>query len=129
MDRQQAKELLPVIQAFAEGRPIEFKDSYGKWVVGETLAFNWPLKNYRIKPEPKYRPFINTEECWQEMFKHEPFGWKKDKCHESYVMITRVYGNEKEGGMSINGYPEWNFFGLMDNYTFADGSVFGIREE
>lgn len=54
---------------------------------------------------------------------------RKPHTYESYVMITRVYGNEKEGGMSINGYPEWNFFGLMDNYTFADGSVFGIREE
>lgn len=36
MDREQAKELLPIIQAFAEDRSIEFKDSYGNWVVGET---------------------------------------------------------------------------------------------
>lgn len=127
MDRQQAKELLPVIQAFAEGRPIEFKDSYGKWVVGETLAFNWPLKNYRIKPEPKYRPFINTEECWQEMFKHQPFGWIKDKENGAYVMITKVY--DDSGEMSINGNTGWDFFRLMNYYTFPDGNLFGLKEE
>lgn len=30
--------------------------------------------------EPSYRPFKNQEECWNEMLKHEPFGWvKKNK--------------------------------------------------
>lgn len=29
---------------------------------------------YRIKPEPKYRPFKDAKECWQEMQKHQPFG-------------------------------------------------------
>lgn len=129
MNREQAKELLPIIQAFTEGKPIEFKDSYGNWVVGETLAFNWPLKNYRIKPEPKYRPFANVDECWQEMLKHQPFGWIKDKYNKTYVMITRVNDDGKTGKMVINGYPEWDFLGLIDNYTFADGSAFGIKEE
>ena len=30
MNRQEAKELLPIIQAFAKGRPIEYQDSYEK---------------------------------------------------------------------------------------------------
>lgn len=129
MDREQAKELLPIIQAFAEGRPIEFKDSYGKWVVGETLAFNWPLKNYRIKPEPKYRPFVNAEECWQEMQKHQPFGWVKDKEEGYKVAITKVNDNENTGFMAINGKSEWKLKELIECYTFADGTPFGIKEE
>lgn len=88
-----------------------------------------PLKNYRIKPKPKYRPFANVEECWQEMLKHQPFGWIKDKYNETYVMITRANDDGETGGMSINGYPEWDFLGLIDNYTFADGTPFGIKEE
>lgn len=129
MNREQAKELLPIIQAFTEGKPIEFKDSYGNWVVGETLAFNWPLKNYRIKPEPKYRPFANVDECWQEMLKHQPFGWIKDKEIGDYEIITRVNDRENIGFMAINSQRDWTLEGLMDFYTFADGTPFGIREE
>lgn len=124
MDRQQAKELLPVIQAFAEGRPIEFKDSYGKWVVGETLAFNWPLKNYRIKPEPKYRPFANAEECWQEMQKHQPFGWIK-ASHGKFLIIG-FKNNVIAFGRNDN-WQDYNY--IFKSYTFADGTPFGIKEE
>lgn len=129
MNRQQAKDMLPIIQAFAEGKSIEFKDSYGKWIKSDLLAFDLSLKDYRIKTEPKYHPFKDAEECWQEMLKHQPFAWLKDKYNETYVMITRVNDNGKTGSMSINGYPEWDFLGLIDNYTFADGTPFGIKEE
>lgn len=44
-------------------------------------------------------------------------------------MITRANDDGETGGMSINGYPEWDFLGLIDNYTFADGTPFGIKEE
>lgn len=129
MDREHAKELLPIIRAFAEGKSIEFKDSYGKWIKSDLLAFDLPLKNYRIKPEPKYRPFANAEECWQEMQKHEPFGWVKDKEVGDYEIITRVNDKENLGFMSINSQSDWTLEGLMDFYTFADGTPFGIKEE
>ncbi len=129
MNRQEAKELLPIIQAFAEGGSIEFKNNFGKWIECDEVLFNWPPKDYRIKPEPKYRPFANTEECWQEMQKHQPFGWLKDKEDGSYVLITNVNDDEDSGGMSINGNMGWNFGGLIDNYTFADGTPLGIKEE
>lgn len=63
MNREQAKKLLPIIQAFAEGRTIELKDSYGKWVKSDLLAFDLSPKNYRIKREPEYRPFKDAVEC------------------------------------------------------------------
>lgn len=129
MDREHAKELLPIIRAFAEGKSIEFKDSYGKWIKSDLLAFDLPLKNYRIKPEPKYRPFANAEECWQEMQKHEPFGWVKDKEVGDYEIITRVNDKENLGFMSINSQRDWTLEGLMDFYTFADGTPFGIKEK
>lgn len=80
---------------------------------------------YRIKPEPKYRPFANAEECWAEMLKHQPFGWIK--CKEGYFNIVYVddyyVGLADPDGSSIslaskNGY--------QDN-TFADGTPFGIK--
>lgn len=79
MNRQQAKELLPIIQAFAEGKTIQVKGPDNRWYDYKNktckLNFNSDPQSYCIKPEPKYRPFANADECWQEMQKHQPFGW------------------------------------------------------
>lgn len=130
MNRQQAKNMLPIIQALAEGKHIQLKDIIGNWKDIDFINLELCNPNvYRIKPQPKYRPFKNAEECWQEMQKHQPFGWIKDKQDGSYVLITNVNDDEDSGGMSINGNGGWNFGGLMDNYTFADRTPFGIKEE
>ena len=114
MNREQAKELLPVIQAFAEGRKIEYRNSLGVWIDCDGIMFNWPPKNYRIKPEPKYRPFHNHEECWQEIQKHQPFGWVK--TDEGYEQIWHVNKDD-------------DFNATLKTCTFADGTPFGIKEE
>ena len=63
MTREEAKELLPIIQAWTEGETIEYLDNNGRWVEGDNLSFCSGLERYRIKPEPKYRPFKTREEC------------------------------------------------------------------
>lgn len=76
MNREEVKNLLPVMQAFAEGKEIQYVNSEGRVSDKESMfddvcyAFR-----YRIKPEPTYRPFKDIEECWKEMQKHQPFGW------------------------------------------------------
>lgn len=82
MNRQQAKELIPILQAFTEGKIIQIrKHGEERYYDSTNSNLNFVLDNYdyRIKAEPKYRPFANAEECWQEMQKHQPFGWLKDK--------------------------------------------------
>ena len=135
MTRKNAKELLPIIQAFAEGKSIQRINSLGEWsdVTGDVLFYCNP-EDYRIKPEPEYRPFKAQEECWQEMMKHQQFGWlksirKQEKVHigrvfevKDYVLIT----------LSINGIlyninNDSSYF--FNEYTFADGTPFGIKEE
>lgn len=130
MNRQQAKELLPIIQAFTEGKTIQSKYINGSntWFDDNNLNFGDGVE-YRIKPESKYRPFKDAEECWQEMQKHQPFGWIKDKGDGYKVTITKVNDDEKTDNMSINGNGSWNFQGIMHYYTFADGTPFGIKEE
>ena len=131
MTREEATELMPVIQAFSEGRIVEFSsitDVSKAWREVTDFPIGM-IKNFkfRIKPEPKYRPFKNAEECWQEMLKHQPFGWVK--CHEGYLNITyvgdeQVYLADPDGGAilldSKNSY--------QDN-TFVDGTPFGIKVE
>ena len=133
MDRNQAKEFYPILQAFAEGKVIEFKTKPGtistsipnEWTEMEEIRF-WSNVEYRIKPDSKYRPFKDAEECWQEMLKHQPFGWIKGKEDEYHTFITTVDNNDD---MSLSGNSGWSFIGIMNNYTFADGTPFGMKEE
>ena len=131
MIRQDAQELLPIIKAFAEGKIIEVFDD-DRWVEIFDPSFSLSPKYYRVKPEPKYRPFKTHEECWNEMLKHQPFGWIKSKDNAEVVQIGRLV---KAGGcgclitLSIdeghNIAPSYYY----NNYTFTDGTPFGVEEE
>lgn len=127
MNREQAKELLPIIQAFAEGKTVQTINENGEWITCSCInfEFNSSPKSYRIKREPKYRPFANAEECWQEMKKHEPFGWLKHKTDDVYSFICKV--EEDRCYFAVNVY--WAFDTILEKYTFADGTPFGIKEE
>lgn len=141
MNRSEAKELLPIIQAFAEGKEIEFrsKDFNEEWrKVNEIPGLSYSSFNYRVKPEPKYRPFKNADECWQEMLKHQPFGWVKEKTKSSYENLACItksseypisfagYGPEDMGGMVVR--PAHSFDRMFKFFTFADGTPFGVKE-
>jgi len=63
MNRDEAKQLLPIIKAFSEGKEIE-RRSFGEkqWKEANYIVHT-DCNEYRIKPSPKYRPFANAEEC------------------------------------------------------------------
>lgn len=132
MTREEAKEMLPIIQAFAEGKEIEFR-SKGfdeEWKkVNEIPGLSYSSFDYRIKPEPKYRPFKDVEECWQEMQKHQPFRWVKSKrrkdCFINIVQLHSISGETVANFTftTVNGSKT-----LLEGYTFADGAPFGVKE-
>ena len=126
MDRDEARKAAEVMLAYADGKEIEVRKG-DKWFPSDTVVFNWCDFRYRIKPQPKYRPFNSAEECWQEMQKHQPFGWMRDKTDGHYIQITTV-ANGKEH-CTIGANFGWDFEGFFKNYTFADGSAFGVKEE
>ena len=142
MTREEAKTMLPIIQAFAEGKEIEFR-SKGfdeEWKkVNEIPALSHSSFDYRIKPEPNYRPFKNAEECWQEMLKHQPFGWVKEKGDKpSYELLACVSENDEAPisfavygsvGMGIIDRPSIEFNEMFNAFTFADSAPFGVKEE
>ena len=132
MDKNQAKQLLPIIQAFAEGKTIEQRCAESWVEVDEDCDFHFPANYYRIKPESKYRPFKNGEECWQEMQKHQPFGWVKNIEFEKYFLIDEVTSIFSDAQIHISAYEHKNcnkFSTVFHNNTFADGTPFGIKEE
>ena len=127
-DKEEVKSVMNIIQAFADGKTIQAIDPYeDEWVDQAELNFEALFDGqYRIKPEPKYRPFANAEECWQEMQKHQPFGWLKDKNDGHLTLITVV---DNEDMMVLSGNKGWDFLGIFKTYTFADGTPFGVKVE
>ena len=132
MTREEAKEFLPIIQAFADGKTIEIYDKDWKTMVFKDPHFDCAPSRYRIKPEPEYRPFKTQEECWNEMMKHQPFGWVKDEYN--YVHIECVLENviefspvEDDDGTLLTCTIDFTSV-CEQGYTFADGTPFGIKE-
>ena len=125
MTREEAKELLPIIQAFAEGKTIEiYNNTEWQDLIIESIKFDCKPSCYRIKPEPKYRPFETQEECWQEMHKHPNFGWVKEKASE---IIYNISGISKLSIVILEDIS--SFKEAFDIYQFEDGTPFGINEE
>ena len=135
MTREEAKELLPIVKALAEGKMIQDSIDGSKWFDTDeiNLEYEGQKIKHRIKPEPKYRPFKTQEECWNEMLKHQPFGWVKNEY--SYVHIECVLENviefspvEDDDGTLLT--CTINFTSVCEEgYTFVDGTPFGIKEE
>lgn len=123
MTREKAKEMLPFIQAYAEGKAIEQSLDGRRWF--ETCYPSWNQNLiYRIKPERKYRPFKSQEECWNEMLKHQPFGWVKEISSEMLYLINGISNMSIVIMEDISSFKE-----ALNIYEFKDGTPFGIRED
>lgn len=129
MNQKEAVEFLPIVQALADGKPIEVLDRGDTWSVSKDLFFNLPVKCYRIKPEPKFRPFANAEECWVEMQKHQPFGWVKQiNDNEPEVFIHCEAITKVDGVLTSVDEVPFPYDNMYNTYKFADGTPFGIKE-
>ena len=129
--KKEIQRLMPLFQAIAEGKVIQWKDM-GVWrdIDGDDEGFFLDTfvgktVDYRIKPEPKYRPFKNAEECLAEMQKHQLFGWVKNQG------LYRNIANVMSCSITFadNEARDVNYEQAFKNYTFADGTPFGIKVE
>ena len=126
MDRNQAKALLPIIQAYAEGKAIEsrcIKGDKSLFYDDEDPSFDNDFE-YRIKQEPRYRPFRDSKECWEEMQKHQPFGWVKSTLFKDLALVKRVTTLYVEINRDIIDYKD-----ALEKFTFADDNNFGVKVE
>lgn len=135
MDRNQAKEFYPILKAYAEGKVIETrtdpstlkrKDTPKDWTEMKEIEY-WNNTEYRIKTEPKYRPFANAEECWAEMLKHQPFGWVKSQIGEVNSLIILIDNEGLVIGDRNNGVIGFVTATDLFKIKFADGTPFGVK--
>lgn len=145
LTREEAKRRAELYSALAKGKSVQVQGIDGSWVDVDIDKLNYFIETpiFRIKPEPKYRPFKTQEECWNEMLKHQPFGWiycKNDSCYYCIISV-----DEDKIELSPDMYPHSettpkeyylensyvDFVTALEDYeyTFADGTPFGIKEE
>lgn len=137
-----AENRIAVMQAYVDGKQIQFFNEYTReWE--DIPTPNWLRDtSYRVKPEPKCRPFKNADECWQEMLKHQPFGWVKRKGNKpSYELLACISKNNEnnEAPVCFASYGSVDrgvvirsssrFDKMFNVFTFADGASFGAKEE
>ena len=136
MNRKQAKEFYPILQAYAEEKiigcrtkpsTIKGTDVPNDWTEMKEIEY-WNNIEYRVKPEPKCRPFKDAEECWAEMLKHQPFGVVKDKYFANY-QTHRAFICLITDGCDFCGYEDETFESCFKNLLFADGVPFGVKVE
>ena len=64
------------------------------------------------------------------MLKHQPIGWVKsinNKDSEVFIHCTAI--TKKDGILTGIDEIPFPYCGMFNNYTFADGTPFGIKEE
>ena len=139
LGRERVKELLPLFNAFADGKVIEGRAvGLTDWHVTDVMSvcffenakMEYRIKEvpeYAIKSEPSHRPFVSQDECWNEMLRHQPFGWVV--CHESGSRVNLHIVDDDGVGFSVDGvYANIKKFSFMfENYSFDDGTPFGVR--
>lgn len=134
MNKNNIQKLVAILQAHLDGKEIEFYSStLNKWMTSSMNSITIStsnIDNYRIKPKLKYRPFKDAEECWQEMLKHQPFGWIKsvdDKNPEVFIHCEVVL--QVDGILTDLDEIPFPYDGMYKNYTFTDGTPFGVKVE
>ena len=145
MTIEEAKRRAELYSALAEGKTIQILNMEGNWVDVEVRKLNYipETLKFRIKPKSNYRPFKSQEECWNEMLKHQPFGWIYNKNDSCYYCIISVDEDKIELSPEMQPHSETtikeyymensyvDFVTVLEDYeyTFADGTPFGIKEE
>ena len=126
MTTEEIKRRSELYSALAEGKTIQIKNTDGEWSDVQPIKLNYIPEElvFRVKPEPKYRPFKSQEECWNEMLKHQPFGWVKEISCEMLYLINGISNESIVIMEDINSFKE-----AMNIYEFKDGTPFGIKEE
>ena len=99
MTREEAKQLLPIITAFANGEEIEFLVSDNKWSrVSSSPLFSLDPQDYRIKPKLKRVPLEASDVPPGSIVRHwamKPNLWAE---------VLRIYHNSMVVFSEENGF-------------------------
>lgn len=126
MTREKVKELLPIMQAFADGKEIQMRRLDGMWIDCDlpTMAFGNSGDCYRVKPELQWRPFKLQEylDGYADFYSKRLV--KRKNNPDAVYAITKALLS----GVEISGTSFATWEALTNNFTWHDGTEIGIRE-
>ena len=61
MNKDNAREYMPLVQALADGKTLQYKHSSKGWTDCNELYFDVMLECYRIKPEPRTFEIVRSK--------------------------------------------------------------------
>ena len=127
LTREEAKRRAELYSALAKGKSVQVQGIDGSWVDVDIDKLNYFIETpiFRIKHEPKYRPFESQEECWQEILKHQPLGWLRSKRIKDIYQLITIRNHE----IRIFADLPLRFSRAYRKYEFLDGTPFGVKEE
>ena len=118
-------EQIAIMKAYEDGKTIEQKrldgTEWGSIVYVEDFPFDFVANEYRIKTEPKYRPYESVEEAFNDAKKHG--FWMKHKPSGRICFSTRFL--EERNTIYIN--SQSSVCGLDDYVWLDDGSPCGVK--
>jgi hypothetical protein len=87
MNIEQTKEAIRVMQAFVDGKEVQFRDvGIETWYTLKSYRWNWQDCEYRIKPTPVLRPWTADE---------VPLGaWMMNVSKQDYRWLIETSGDE-----------------------------------
>lgn len=132
MDIKNLKKIMPILQAIVDGKTIQHKTTNREWYDTNVASLDHLVtyyKDYRIKPEQKYRPFKDAKECRSEMLKHQPFGWLISQNGEVNSLIIFIDNEGIVIGDRNNGVIGFVTATDLFKIKFADGTPFGVKVE
>lgn len=128
MTKEQTKQAIAVMQAYVDGKALQYKSKntnhWHEFLTASTPTWRWLEFDYRIKPEAKVRPYTYEEMC------------KEIKKHGGYIKLTEsgaVYNInffDKEIIISGNDREADDYEFLCRNFVwFDDNTPCGVVEE
>lgn len=121
------KEKIEVMQGYLDGKIIQklYDDGWVDCSIEEEPDWDWDC-DYRIKPEPKLRPYRNPEEFLQAQKEHGPYLRSGVAQYYLPIMVDMengiVYADRYD--VYFRTYEE-----LMGQRVWQDGTPCGITEE
>ena len=115
------EEMIKVMQAYVGGKDLQYRNKKTgmDWLDVTNPAWEWYDYEYRIKPEPKYRP-LKPEELIE--LKGKWLLNKGDKCLYAVAYI-------KPFSVGIMANRDSNPERLLELWTYEDGTPVGKMEE
>ena len=113
MTREETKEAIRVMQAFVDGKDLEYKRHDGVWMLTTMPSWNWNSIEYRIKPTATLRPWTADE---------VPLGaWLRYKGNPQSIRLLIVSNTE----CGLVGYQtNWPYKTLLQEMEHStDGGV------